>query len=50
MRRKLGRGNMQPRKEVARFDDRTQCYASSGKNEAETFDAVIIGTILSVTE
>ncbi|KAH0772846.1 hypothetical protein KY290_009983 [Solanum tuberosum] len=35
------RGNVQPSREVARQDDRAQCYASSGKNEAETSDAVI---------
>ncbi|WMV40989.1 hypothetical protein MTR67_034374 [Solanum verrucosum] len=39
------RGNAQPGREVARQDDRAQCYAFQGKNEAEASDAVIIGTI-----
>ena len=37
---------MQPNKEVACQDDRAQCYAFPGKNEAEVFDAVITCTIL----
>ncbi|KAH0765510.1 hypothetical protein KY285_001381 [Solanum tuberosum] len=43
---KGGRGNTQPGRAVARHDNRGQCYAFSGKNEAEVSDAVIIGTIL----
>ncbi|KAH0741272.1 hypothetical protein KY290_034315 [Solanum tuberosum] len=36
-----GRGNVQPGREVAHQDDRAQCYAFSGKNEAKASDAVI---------
>ncbi|WMV46258.1 hypothetical protein MTR67_039643 [Solanum verrucosum] len=41
-----GRGNAQLGKEVARQDDRAQCYAFSSKNEVEASDAVITCTIL----
>ncbi|KAH0652758.1 hypothetical protein KY289_030436 [Solanum tuberosum] len=41
-----GRGNAQPIREVPRQDDRAQCYAFLGKNEAEASDAVITRTIL----
>ncbi|WMV59720.1 hypothetical protein MTR67_053105 [Solanum verrucosum] len=41
-----GRGNMQPGREVARHDDRAQCYAFPDNNEAEDSDKVIICTIL----
>ena len=37
---------MQPGREVVRQDDRAQCYAFPGKNEAEASDAVITYTIL----
>ncbi len=37
---------MQPGREVARQDDRAQCYAFSDNNEAEASDAVITCTIL----
>ncbi|WMV32385.1 hypothetical protein MTR67_025770 [Solanum verrucosum] len=35
----VGRGNTQPGREVAHQDDRAQCYAFPGKNEAEESDA-----------
>ncbi|WMV08475.1 hypothetical protein MTR67_001860 [Solanum verrucosum] len=38
-----GRGVVHPSKEVARPDDRAQCYAFLGKTEAEVSDAVITG-------
>ncbi|XP_049382763.1 uncharacterized protein LOC125847104 [Solanum stenotomum] len=41
-----GRGNVQLGREVARQDDRAQCYAFLGKNKAKASDAVITGTIL----
>jgi len=41
-----GRGNVQSGRKVARQDDRAQCYAFPGKNEAKASDAVITGTIL----
>ncbi|WMV09696.1 hypothetical protein MTR67_003081 [Solanum verrucosum] len=34
-------GKVQPVREVDRQDDRAQCYAFPGKNEAEVSDAVI---------
>ncbi|KAH0683009.1 hypothetical protein KY290_021590 [Solanum tuberosum] len=37
---------MQPGREVARQDDRDQCYAFSGKNEAQSSDTLITSTIL----
>lgn len=37
---------MQSGREVARHDDRAQCYAFSGKTEAEASNAVITCTIL----
>ncbi|WMV14470.1 hypothetical protein MTR67_007855 [Solanum verrucosum] len=40
------RGAVQPCREVARQDDRAQCYAFPGKTEAETFDVVITCTNL----
>ncbi|WMV32692.1 hypothetical protein MTR67_026077 [Solanum verrucosum] len=37
----IPRGNMQPGREMTRQDDRDQCYAFPGKNEAGASDAVI---------
>ncbi|KAH0743076.1 hypothetical protein KY290_031069 [Solanum tuberosum] len=36
-----GRGNVKPSREVARQDDRAQCYTFPGKNEVEAYDTVI---------
>ncbi|KAH0680945.1 hypothetical protein KY285_022559 [Solanum tuberosum] len=41
-----GRGNAQLGREVVRQEDKDQCYAFLGKNEAEASDAVITGSIL----
>ncbi|XP_015167009.1 uncharacterized protein [Solanum tuberosum] len=35
------RGNMQSGREVARQDDKAQCYAFPGKNKADASDAVV---------
>ncbi|WMV08695.1 hypothetical protein MTR67_002080 [Solanum verrucosum] len=37
---------VKPGRDVARQDDRAQCYAFPGKNEAESSDTVITSTIL----
>ncbi|KAH0673662.1 hypothetical protein KY284_024749 [Solanum tuberosum] len=41
-----GRGAVKPDREVARQDDRVQCYAFLGKSEAKAPDVVIACTIL----
>ncbi|KAH0745921.1 hypothetical protein KY285_007578 [Solanum tuberosum] len=43
-----GKGNAQLGREVARQDDRAQCYAFPGKNEAEASDAVITAHVRDV--
>lgn len=40
-----GKGK-KPRREVDRVDDEAQCYAFSGKDEAQASDVLITGTIL----
>ncbi|WMV29708.1 hypothetical protein MTR67_023093 [Solanum verrucosum] len=41
-----GRGTAQPGREVARQDNRAQCYAFPGKSEVESSNAVLTCTIL----
>ena len=40
------RRNLTPSREVARVDNKAQRYAFSGKNEVETSNVMITGTIL----